>query len=62
MSAGIRFLAAFELKPLANTGGQDADFTRLMDVDVRSQPASGSGPRCLEREEDDAMREIEIHS
>jgi hypothetical protein len=27
-----------------------------------SQPGPGSGPRCLEQEEDDAMREIEIHS
>jgi hypothetical protein len=27
-----------------------------------SQPGPGSGPRCLELEEDDAMREIEIHS
>jgi hypothetical protein len=27
-----------------------------------SQPGLGSRPRCLEREEDDAMREIEIHS
>jgi len=35
VSAGIRFLATLELKPLANTGGQDADFARLMDVNVR---------------------------
>jgi hypothetical protein len=33
--AGGRFLATFELEPLANTGGQDADFARLMDVNVR---------------------------
>jgi hypothetical protein len=29
------FWATFELEPLANTGGQDADFARLMDVNVR---------------------------
>ena len=62
MSAGIRFLATFELEPLANTGGQDADFARLMDVKVRFSARPWFRPRCLEQEEDDAMREIEIHS
>jgi hypothetical protein len=34
----------------------------LMDVNVRFLARPCSRPRCLEQEEDDAMREIEIHT
>jgi hypothetical protein len=33
-----------------------------MDADVRFLARPCSWPRCLEQEEDDVMREIEIHS
>ena len=42
--------------------GQDAHSALLMDVNVRFLARPCSRPRCLEQEEDDAMREIEIHS
>src|SRR5258708_12375482 len=62
MVAGVRFWRPIDLEQaLANIPGQDADCVGLIGVNVCGSVPDWSSRSRAEREEHDAMREIEIH-